>query len=55
MADLSSSGIPCYGETFHERNAQIYERIGLKLVGKFPIASTPLVLYAHVYPARASR
>ncbi len=46
LSEVDTHHLPCYVETFKEKNVPYYERFGFKLVEECPIPDTPLVSHA---------
>ena len=46
LAKIDIQHLPCYLETFEEKNASIYERFGFKVIERSPIPQTPLENFA---------
>ena len=52
LARLHEEGLPCYLETFDEKNVRIYERFGFKVIEEAPIPKTDLTNRAMLREAR---
>jgi ribosomal protein S18 acetylase RimI-like enzyme len=52
LSKIDSQHLPCYLETFEEKNASIYERFGFKVIERSPIPQTPFENWAMIRDAQ---